>query len=221
NRWGSHTPSRRFRPCTMRYGRIHAVLRFCMARSISWMIDQDHKTYIGVGQPSVVPSDNERTDHDDRITTVPRRRRNFLKAIGIGGAVGLAGCLGGGNGNSGSGNGGGGNNSNTGNGSGGTGTGGNDSETGGTQQGKLPPHGGSYVASTQADAADLNVLQIDEGATEDAVAQLFDGGFAQTGFKPDQTSPRWFESWDINDSYDVVEIKLRDNLKYDDKYGQL
>lgn len=167
-----------------------------------------------------MPSDNERTDHDDRITTLPRRRRKFLKALGIGGAAGLAGCLGGGSDNNsgGSNNSGSGNNSNNGNGGG---SGGNDSKGGSTKQGKLPPHGGSYVWAKKADAADLNVLQQDEGATEDAVAQLFDGGWTQTGFKPDQTSPRWFESWTINDSYDVVEIKLRDNLSYGDKWGQL
>ncbi|HET7325121.1 MAG TPA: ABC transporter substrate-binding protein, partial [Halococcus sp.] len=144
-------------------------------------------------------------------------RRNALIALGAGGMAGLAGCLGGGDdGNGSNGNNGGGN----GNG-GGTGSGGDSKNKGDTNKKGLPSHGGDFVNGLQADAADLNVLKIDEGATEDAVANLFDAGWTRTGYKPEQLSPRWFESWDISDSYDVVEIKLRNNLKYSDKWGQL
>ncbi|WP_248910855.1 ABC transporter substrate-binding protein [Halocatena marina] len=147
-------------------------------------------------------SSNSKCTGPEGPTVIPSpKRRRILKLIGLGGVASLAGCMG----------------------DNGSVDQTDDSKYGDNQQrdAGTPSRGGDFIVGQQADAADLNPLQIDEEITSDAVSQMFDAGWLRTGSKPEDIAPRWFESWNISDSYDVVEVELRDNLRYGDEWGQL
>lgn len=93
------------------------------------------------------------------------------------------------------------------------------------QQDALPaekrPIGGTFINGSTAPARGLSPLNNDDGPTLSRLVPLYDGGMYRKGPKYDDQRPMWFESWDINDSLDVVDVKLRPNLRYSDKWGQL
>jgi peptide/nickel transport system substrate-binding protein len=82
-------------------------------------------------------------------------------------------------------------------------------------------HGGTFIDGTISDSRAVNPLRLGDGSTSDRAAQLFDAGWARNSPQYDDIEPYWFESVDVADSLDVVELTLRDNLEYGNPYGQL
>lgn len=117
-------------------------------------------------------------------------RRDMMKYLGAGGAAAVAGCGGGGD-------------------SGGQTTT-TTTTTSQTQTG--PVEGGRMTIGTISEARGLNPLKVGDGATSDRVYMLMDGGMGRKD--EDTVAPFWFESWELADSLDVVNIKLREDLTF-------
>jgi peptide/nickel transport system substrate-binding protein len=81
--------------------------------------------------------------------------------------------------------------------------------------------GGTYIAGTTSTANAASILSISDAPTGNKVDQMFDGGFIRKSPEYEDISPRWFESYEVTDSLDAVDIKLRENLEFSDPYGQL
>lgn len=120
-------------------------------------------------------------------------RRDLMKYLGAGGAAALAGCGGGGD-----------------DGSDPTTEGDGQDTTDGEAEG--PVMGGRFTLGRRNDAQTLNPLRISDGSTSDRVYQLMDGGLARQ--TEEDIAPYWFESWELSDSLDVVDVKLRENLSF-------
>jgi peptide/nickel transport system substrate-binding protein len=160
-----------------------------------------------------MPSGNKKNDSDPglRDRAVSPGRRDMLKVLALGGTVGLAGCSSGGGGGGGNGD----NKEKT----------KNANKNKGKDTSDVPlserSHGGHFIKGDTSPASDLNPLKLGEGATSDRLSYMFDAGWDRSGPKESEWQPRWIESWEISDSLDVVEVKLRENLQYSDKWGQL
>lgn len=139
-------------------------------------------------------------------------RRKMLKYLGAGGAAGLAGCSGGGGDDP-------------------TETatatetteGGMDTTTETTEQTTTqapPPEvGGTYIAASTSTAGAPHGLNVDDTTTGARIDKLLDtGGFA---LGPQTFAPQLFAEWDINDSFDQVDITLREGLTFGAGYGEL
>ncbi len=135
-------------------------------------------------------------------------RRRMLKYLGAGSAAGLAGCSGGG------------------------GDGGDDptptdtptdtttdETTDGTPTQAPPPDvSGTFTAASTSTAGAPHGYFVDDTTTAARLDKLMDtGGFA---LGPETFAPQTFESWEINDSFDVVDIKLREGLTFGAGYGE-
>ncbi|MFB6186752.1 MAG: hypothetical protein ABEI86_07800, partial [Halobacteriaceae archaeon] len=133
-------------------------------------------------------------------------RRKLMKYLGAAGAAGIAGCGGGGNQQ--------------------TETPtqtstetpeGTTTQTPPSKQG--PTVGGRFIQGTTKEARSLNPLKIGSGPTWDRLFNLLDGG---CGTVDENTIyPEWFEKWELSDSFDRIEYKLRPNLSWGEPWGQL
>jgi peptide/nickel transport system substrate-binding protein len=79
--------------------------------------------------------------------------------------------------------------------------------------------GGNFVWGTTSEATSIHPWDLDDEATSYRLAAMFDGG-GVVGEDVDFES-RWFKSWNLSDSADVVEYELRDGLQWGGDFGQL
>ncbi|MFB6198893.1 MAG: hypothetical protein ABEI52_11615, partial [Halobacteriaceae archaeon] len=56
-------------------------------------------------------------------------------------------------------------------------------------------------------------------ASAEAQNKIYDYGLYM--YKEDTVLHQWFDKFDINDTYDKVDISLRDNLQWGAGYGQM
>lgn len=122
------------------------------------------------------------------------QRREWLKFLGLAGGVGIAGCSG----------------------ESPTGDGADETET---TPGDEKPVGGRFTSGTSSEARSIHPFDLGDEATSNRLSLLFDAG--GTVNEDIEFESRWFETWDLADSADVVEYKLRDNLEWGGDYGQL
>lgn len=134
-------------------------------------------------------------------------RRRLLKLVGVGGVAGLAGCSSSQEGDGGASDG-----------NGGLDTAAPSSDDEATASSK--PVGGSFIAGTTAEARSIHPWDLGDSATSGRLSLLYDGGTAIDD-DPISIEGRWFETWELSDSADVVEYELRDNLQWGADYGQL
>ncbi len=134
------------------------------------------------------------------------RRRDWLKYLGLASGVGLAGCSGGADGGT--------------DGGGGDGGNGDDGMNNGDDDTPTDkPIQGTFTSGTSSEARSIHPYDIGDEATGNRLDLLFDGGGAIN--EDIEFEPRWFKTWDLADSADVVEYELHDNLEWGGDYGQL
>jgi len=79
---------------------------------------------------------------------------------------------------------------------------------------------GTFVEASTSTAVGLHPLyDVTDDTTRNRLEKLYDGPGGQFG--PDTFDPRWFASWELDDSNRVVEYELRDDLVWGGGYGQL
>lgn len=144
---------------------------------------------------------------DERGSRINRRK--WLKALGVTGTVGLAGCLGGGTGGNGSGDG---------NGSGGGGGGGGgQNQSNQSQQGGIPSVGGTYRTITTAEPSTLNPLYNSESGAGTLIGYTLDLGY---DFMPEtKYFPQTYEL--STDKSQVWVANLREGMKFSGDYGKV
>jgi peptide/nickel transport system substrate-binding protein len=130
-------------------------------------------------------------------------RRHVLKALGTGGAVAVAGCSA----------------ANEQEGTETGGQGGGETTSAGTTESGEKRVGGTFVVAQTSDGRSMSPYGFDDEATSDRLYRIFDGGYSIT--EEIAPEPRFFATWELSDSADVVEYELQDNLQYGAGYGQL
>lgn len=78
---------------------------------------------------------------------------------------------------------------------------------------------GTFVSGTSSEARSLHPYDLGDEATSNRLSFLYDG--PGTINEDIEFEPRWFETWELSDSADVVEYKLHDNLEWGAGYGQV
>lgn len=154
-----------------------------------------------------VPQDSDHTFVPD----VPSLgRRKMLGALGAGGAAGLAGCS--------------------------TSQGGSSptdtptdspTQTAPPQTQKTPTAtkyeklsvGGDLVVSSTSTPSGLNPLRVNDTTTGFRIGLMLDGGGG--AYDRETFLPRWFKSWELADSNDVVEYTLHEGLQFGDPENKL
>lgn len=151
-----------------------------------------------------MPSSNKKEDSEIPDSLLLPKRRDLLKVLGIGGAVSLAGCMGGG--------------SNNGN------SGGNTPTDGTTQGGTNAPTPsgkqevqGKYLEGASTGAETLHWVQISDVPSNQRVVLTMDSAYGVT--TENEVFPLWADI--STDDSRVYTIELRDNLQWSDPYGQM
>lgn len=133
-------------------------------------------------------------------------RRDWLKYLSLLGGISLAGCAGG--------------NTNE-----DDGTPADDSDGSTGNGGTATPNEsakevrGLFISGTSSEARSLHPYDLGDEATSNRLSLLYDG--PGTINEDIEFEPRWFASWELADSADVVEYELRDNLQWGGGYGQV
>lgn len=145
-------------------------------------------------------------------TDVSEKRRRILKAIGVAGAAGtIAGCTGGGEE---------GTPTDTANTTGPTPKSATETATPDTNWADVPK-GGTFIYGTTSTSRALNALRLGDGATSDRVHNLVDYGFERDGPEYEDVTPYLFEDFQVSDDLTSMTIKLRENLKFGNDYGEV
>ncbi|MFB6188113.1 MAG: ABC transporter substrate-binding protein, partial [Halobacteriaceae archaeon] len=76
-----------------------------------------------------------------------------------------------------------------------------------------------FIEGTISEARGLNPLKVGDASTSERVGQLLDGGCFLKD--KDTIHPEWFEKWELSDSLDRINYKLRPNLSWGEPWGQL
>lgn len=134
-------------------------------------------------------------------------RRRLLKYLGVG-TAGLAGCMGDGDGGDGT---------TTPDQTTADGTSPGNETT--TASGDGPSVGGTFTWGATTEATSLVPTEAADEATFNRFYMIYDGGGVIN--EDEEFVSRWFESWELSDSNDVVEYQLRDGLQWGNDYGQL
>ncbi|MFB6299459.1 MAG: ABC transporter substrate-binding protein [Halobacteriales archaeon] len=79
--------------------------------------------------------------------------------------------------------------------------------------------GGEYITGSTSEARSLHPWDLGDEATGNRLSLLYDGG--ATINDDIEVESRWFKTWELSDSADVVEYELWDNLQWGGEYGQL
>ena len=88
-----------------------------------------------------------------------------------------------------------------------------------TEQKEEIPVGGTFTYASTSTSGAPHPLFVDDTTTSARLEKLYDGPGSELG--PETFYPEWFESWEMNDSYDAVEYTIRDGLTWGAGYGQL
>ncbi|MDY6818666.1 MAG: ABC transporter substrate-binding protein [Halobacteriales archaeon] len=81
------------------------------------------------------------------------------------------------------------------------------------------PVGGEYITGTTSEARSIHPWDIGDEATGNRLSLLYDAG--ATINDDIEVESRWFKTWELSDSADVVEYELWDNLQWGGEYDQL
>ncbi len=81
--------------------------------------------------------------------------------------------------------------------------------------------GGIFKTGTTNTTNGINVFRVGDGETSDRAELVMDLGYIRTGPEYDNILPLWFEDIEVEQPVNQVDIKLRENLKFGEGYGEL